>query len=238
MEAGSKPRVAIVDYSLGNLFSVKHACEKVGLDAFISADKHEILGADAVILPGVGAFGDAMECLRQRDLVRPLQDIAQSGKPLIGICLGQQLLMTESFEFGRHRGLNIFEGSVVRFDNPMGPNGPLKVPQVGWNRIYRPDFLKQHIAGDPWHQSPLAGLRDGEYMYFVHSFYVKPADPSVVLAVTRYGHIQFCSSLRRGNVMAFQFHPERSGPQGIHIYRNLAHLIASHLQQEGIRYAA
>jgi glutamine amidotransferase len=146
--------------------------------------------------------------------------------------------MTESFEFGRHRGLNIFEGPVVRFDNPRGPHGPLKVPQVGWNRIYRPDYLKQQTAGDPWHDSPLHGLRDGEFMYFVHSFYVQPADPSVVLAVTRYGHIEFCSSLRRGNVMAFQFHPERSGPQGIQIYRNLARLIASQLQQEGIRYAA
>lgn len=238
MEGGYKPRVALVDYSLGNLFSVKHACEKVGLDAFISADKHEILAADAVILPGVGAFGDAMECLRQRDLVRPLQDLVQIGKPLIGICLGQQLLMTESFEFGRHRGLNIFEGPVVRFENPIGPSGPLKVPQVGWNRIYRPDFLKQHTAGDCWHNSPLEGLRDGEYMYFVHSFYVKPVDPSIVLAVTRYGHIEFCSSLRRGNVMAFQFHPERSGPQGLQIYRNIARLITAAVLQEEIRHAA
>jgi len=238
MQGGYAPRVAIVDYSLGNLFSVKHACEKVGLDAFISADKREILTADAVILPGVGAFGDAMECLRQRDLIRPLQDIAQSGKPLIGICLGQQLLMTESFEFGRHRGLNIFEGPVVRFDNPIGPNGPLKVPQVGWNRIYRPDYLKQQTVGDCWHNSPLEGLRDGEYMYFVHSFYARPVDPSVVLAVTRYGHIEFCSSLRKGNVMAFQFHPERSGPLGIQIYRNLARLIAQHCRVEETRHAA
>lgn len=238
MLTGIRPRVAIVDYSLGNLFSVKHACEKVGLEAFISADKYEILAADAVILPGVGAFGDAMECLRQRDLVRPLQDIAQSGKPLIGICLGQQLLMTESFEFGRHRGLNIFEGQVVRFENPIGPAGPLKVPQVGWNRIYRPDLLKQRTAGDCWADSPLEGLCDGAYMYFVHSFYVKPADPSVVLAVTHYGHIEFCSSLRRGNVMAFQFHPERSGPQGIHIYSNIARFVANQLHQEELRHAA
>ncbi|MCS7158903.1 MAG: imidazole glycerol phosphate synthase subunit HisH [Gemmatales bacterium] len=238
MEGGYKLRVAIVDYSLGNLFSVQQACHKVGLEAFITAEKRDILTADAVILPGVGAFGDAMDCLRQRDLVRPLQDIAQSGKFLIGICLGQQLLMTESFEFGRHRGLNIIEGPVVRFENPMGPSGPLKVPQVGWNRIYRPDYLKQHLAGDCWHHSPLENLRDGEYMYFVHSYYAQPADPSVVLSVTRYGHIEFCSSLRRGNVMAFQFHPERSGPAGIHIYRNLARLIAGQLQQEASRHAA
>lgn len=238
MESGYKPRVAIVDYSLGNLFSVLHACRKVGLDAFISSDKKEILAADAVVLPGVGAFGDAMDCLRQRDLVRPLQDLAHSGKPLIGICLGQQLLMTESFEFGRHRGLNIFEGQVVRFENPRGPQGPLKVPQVGWNRIYRPPHLKQQTSGDCWYDSPLEGLRDGEYMYFVHSFYAQPSDPSVVLAVTRYGHIEFCSSLRRGNVMAFQFHPERSGTAGIQIYRNLARLILKSLQREDIRCAA
>ena len=116
-----KPRVAIVDYSLGNLFSILHACSEVGLDAFITADRHEVLAADATILPGVGAFGDAMEHLRRLDLVEPLRDLAAADRPLVGICLGQQLLMSESYEFGRHKGLGIFEGPVVRFEAPRAP---------------------------------------------------------------------------------------------------------------------
>src|ERR1700737_400717 len=114
------PTIAIVDYSLGNLFSVQNACERVGLRAVVTSDKEEVLAAEAVILPGVGAFGDAMDNLRRLDLVSPLRDLAERDTPLIGICLGQQLLMTESHEFGRHRGLGVFEGQVIRFDQPRG----------------------------------------------------------------------------------------------------------------------
>lgn len=213
---------AIVDYGLGNLFSVKHTCEHTGMKAVISANAREILEADLVILPGVGAFGDAMDGLNRRDLVEPLRDVVASGKPLIGICLGLQLMMTESHEFGIHQGLGLFEGPVVRFDNPRGSAGLLKVPQVGWNRIYRPAR-----DPDPWTQTPLRGIADREYMYFVHSFYAQPADPTVGLTLTRYGHVEFFSGLRKGNVYAFQFHPERSGPRGLQIYRNLATLAAT-----------
>jgi imidazole glycerol-phosphate synthase subunit HisH len=223
MEA-RKPRVAIVDYSLGNLFSVKHACDHVGLHGFITSSKTDILAADAVILPGVGAYSDAMENLRRLDLVGPLRDLAQSPRPLIGICLGQQLLMTESYEFGRHQGLGIIEGPVVRFENPQGPHGLLKVPQVGWNRIVRP-------SPSAWQGSALEGLADGEYMYFVHSFYVKPVNAAVVLSTTQYGHITFCSSLRYKNVTSFQFHPERSGLLGMKIYENLAKMIAGQIRE-------
>jgi glutamine amidotransferase len=220
------PKVAIVDYSLGNLFSVQQACARVGLEGIITSSKDEILAAAAVILPGVGAFGDAMDNLRRLDLVSPLRDLAQSDTPLVGICLGQQLLMSESFEFGRHRGLGIFEGQVVRFDQPRAAGGILKVPQVGWNRIHVPGNRRAHaatLAGtDGWNGSPLTGLADGAFMYFVHSFYVQPADAGVVLATTRYGHLEFCSSLCRRNVAAFQFHPERSGQDGMRIYRNIA----------------
>ena len=213
---------AIVDYGLGNLFSVKHACEHVGLQASITSAARAILDADLVILPGVGAFGDAMACLERQDLVSPLRDVAASGKPLVGICLGLQLMMSESHEFGIHKGLGLFEGPVVRFDQPRGPEGILKVPQVGWNRIYRP---VRDV--DPWTHTPLQELADGEYLYFVHSYYAQPVDPAVGLTVTRYGHIEFFSGLRKGNVYAFQFHPERSGPRGLQIYRNLATLAAS-----------
>jgi len=255
---GRKPKVAIIDYSLGNLFSVKHACEHVGLDGFITSARAEVLAADAVILPGVGAYGDAMENLDKLDLIGPLRDIAQSDKPLIGICLGQQLLMTESYEFGRHKGLGIFDGPVVRFDNPRGSERILKVPQVGWNRIHPPhDSQSANQPGaqatgspslalragcasgsDPWAGTPLEGIPDGECMYFVHSFYVQPSDPGVALSTTRYGHIDFCSSLRRRNVVSFQYHPERSGVMGMKIYENLSALIHSQTLAEETSHAA
>jgi imidazole glycerol-phosphate synthase subunit HisH len=211
--------VAIVDYGLGNLYSVQHACGHAGMSAAVTSSKEDILAADAVILPGVGAFGDAMANLRRLDLVGPLRDIAQSRKPLVGICLGMQLIMSESFEFGRHEGLGIVRGPVVRFEQPTEGSRTLKVPQVGWNRIYP---AKQGA----WAGTLLEGQREGEHMYFVHSFYAKPADPAAALAVSRYGHIEFCSALRLGNVMAFQFHPERSGPAGLRVYSGLAKLIS------------
>ena len=130
-------RVAIIDFGLGNLFSVKQACEYAGLQAHITSARKDIQSADAVILPGVGAFGDAMATLRKLDLVELLRDMAASDTPLVGICLGVQLLMTESYEFGCHQGLGIISGPVVRFDNPREDGKILKVPQVGWNRIYR-----------------------------------------------------------------------------------------------------
>lgn len=214
------PRVAVVDYGMGNLFSVRHACQQVGLRASITSSPREIASADAVILPGVGAFGDAMETLRGLDLVGPLRDVAASSKPLVGICLGMQLLMSESFEFGRHPGLAIIPGTVVRIENAVGPNGVLKVPHVCWNRLYRAAG-----AGDPWQDSLLGGLPDGVFMYFVHSYHVKPEMETVVIATTRYGHVEFCSAIRYGNIFACQCHPERSGPEGLRVYSNLASLL-------------
>lgn len=215
------PKIAIVDHNLGNLYSVKHACTHVGLEATITSSKSDILKADAVILPGVGAFGDAMATLRRLDLVSVLREIAASSKPLIGICLGIQLLMAESYEFGWHKGLGIVEGTVVPLDNPKEKERMLKVPQIGWNRICKP-AANGNSAPDLWLGTPLDGTRDGEYMYFVHSYIVQPQDSSLVLSMSRYGHIEFCSSLRLGNVFACQFHPERSGVKGFEIYRNLA----------------
>lgn len=209
------PRVAIIDYGMGNLFSVQQACEHVGMAARITASPEAVLKADAVILPGVGAFGDAMATLQRSGLAAALQAAVASGKPFFGICLGMQLLMTRSYEFGCHQGLGILEGEVVRFESPRAGDTVLKVPQVGWNRIFK-------APSQPWDGTPLEGVLDGAWMYFVHSFYVKPVNVQVVCAVARYGHIEFCASLRRGNVFACQFHPERSGPLGLAIYRNFA----------------
>ena len=213
---GTDPKVAIVDFGLGNLYSVRHACRKVGLDAEITSSRQAILEADAVILPGVGAYRDAMENLRRLDLVSVLRDIAASDKPLVGVCLGMQLLMSESFEFGHYQGLDIIKGSVVHFGRPQEDGRPLKVPQIGWNRIHKPG------QGTDWSMSLLAGVPYEAYMYFVHSYVVQPEDQEWTLSTTRYGDVEFCSSLQKGTVFACQFHPERSSQWGLAIYQNLA----------------
>jgi imidazole glycerol-phosphate synthase subunit HisH len=213
------PQVAIVDYGSGNLFSVEQACALSGLNSIITNSKKDILGADAVILPGVGAYGDAMLKLNRLDLVNVLRDIAESPKPFVGICLGLQLLMTESYEFGHHKGLGIIEGPVVKFDAPKEKERIIKVPQVGWNRLFQP------VDGLRWHGTLLDKIDNGAYMYFVHSYTVQPQDSKVILSNSQYGHIEFCSSIQHRNVFACQFHPERSGPEGMKLYHNLAGLL-------------
>jgi glutamine amidotransferase len=215
-------RVGIVDYGMGNLFSVKHACEHVGLEAVVTQAKVELFDVDAIILPGVGAFGTAMATLAGLGLVDLLQFVAQSGRLFIGICLGMQLLMRRSYEFGVHEGLGLIAGEVRRFDHPQEGTRPLKVPMVGWQRIFRPDGRS---GLDAWSGSPLRDVPNGAFMYFVHSYCVHPQDPSVVLARTRYGSVEYCAALQRGNIIGFQFHPERSGPEGLKIYRAIADLI-------------
>jgi glutamine amidotransferase len=217
-----RSRIAIVDYGMGNLFSVKRACERFGMHASITSSFRDIESADAVILPGVGAFGDAMKNLEELNLVGLLQDTAAQNKPLVGICLGVQLLMDESLEFGRHKGLGIFKGKVVKFDHPVEGDRELKVPQVGWNRINK---AKKPYGQDAWQGTLLEGIKDGAFMYFVHSYIVQPIDPEVIISTTKYGHIDFCSSLGRKNIFASQFHPERSDFEGLKVYRNLASLI-------------
>jgi glutamine amidotransferase len=216
------PTVAIVDYGLGNLFSIRQACARVGLAPIVTADRREIAAAAGVILPGVGAFGDAMAMLHRLDLVSLLHDLAASDTPLLGICLGLQLLMAESQEFGRHAGLGILEGSVTRLERGAPPT--VKVPAVGWNQI--------HPAQASWDGSDLEGLEPGAWMYFVHSYRVVPADPSLVLSHTTHGPVTYCSSLRRGALFACQFHPERSGAAGLQLYRHFARRVASQQQEE------
>lgn len=215
------PAVAIVDYRLGNLFSVKMACAVAGLDAVITSDRHAILSADAVILPGVGAYGDAMAALTELDLVSVLRDVASMGKPVLGVCLGMQLLMSETEEFGRHRGLGLIDGAVVRLEGLRPDGRPLKVPHIGWNTV--------EPAGDAaaWTTTPLESVPSGAYMYFVHSYVARPVDERVVRSTTQFGSTRFCSSLQQGNVFACQFHPERSGPDGLRMYHNFAAQVAA-----------
>lgn len=219
-----KTNVAIVDYNLGNLFSIKHACTRVGLDAVITSSKEEILSTSAVLLPGMGAFGDAMHTLHQLDLVSVLQDIAASGRPFFGICLGIQLMLSESCEFGSHKGLGIIEGQVIPLSDPHEGERKLKVPQIGWNQIWQ---------AKTWNNTPLENTPDGEYMYFVHSFVPNPQNKEDILSTTNYGGDNFCSSIQRGNIFACLFHPERSGTKGIGIYQNIARIVRSYDGQPG-----
>ena len=196
--------IAIIDYGMGNLRSVHKAFEAVGHEAVVTRDPRIIADASHVVLPGVGAFGDCMANLTQYELVDPIRAAIQSGKPFLGICLGMQLLFTESEEFGIHKGFDIIPGKVRKFElNPM-----LKVPHMGWNDI-------QIVRPAP----PFEGIRTGSHCYFVHSYYVEPADSGVVASVTAHG-LPFASAVWKDNVVACQFHPEKSQDVGLRIIKN------------------
>ncbi len=216
-----QPKVAIIDFHMGNMFSVQHACRHVGLDSFITSDRNELKGANAAILPGVGAFGVAMENLSRMDLISAIKDFIASGKPFLGICLGMQLLFDTSEEFGLHEGLNIIPGNVVKFRCDDSERTRIKVPHMGWNRISRPEQNGSNL----WDASPLRGIRQGEFMYFVHSYYVVPSNDAVIVSLTYYEGIRFCSSVQYQNVFATQYHPEKSAGEGIRIYENWSRLI-------------
>jgi glutamine amidotransferase len=200
--------IAIIDYQMGNLRSVQKGFEKVGHQATITSDPAVLADADKVVLPGVGAMADAMKELKRRDLIGPIHAAIDSGKPFLGICLGLQLLFETSYEDGTHEGLGVLAGEVVRFDLPAG----FKVPHMGWNQlnIVRPTPI-------------LDGLESGTHVYFVHSYYVVPSDPEVIATETDYGR-PFCSMIRRGNLYATQFHPEKSQADGLRILKNFAEL--------------
>ena len=200
--------IAVIDYGMGNLRSVQKGFEKVGHEAVITADAAALRAADKVVLPGVGAFEDAIAELRRRDLVGPVLEAIDSGKPFLGICLGLQLLFERSFENGCHEGLGVLKGDVLRFEVP----DDLAVPHMGWNQL----TFRQ--------PNPLfAGLDDGTYVYFVHSYYVAPADAVVVAATADYP-APFCAAVRRGKLFATQFHPEKSQRDGLRMLRNFAEL--------------
>jgi glutamine amidotransferase len=205
--------IAIIDYGMGNLGSVKKAFSRLGYEAAITGDPAEVRKADRVILPGVGAFGACMANLKATGLDSVVRESVSSGKPFLGICLGMQLLLSVSEELGTWDGLGIVPGKVIRFDFSSLPNGDsLKIPQIGWNQIK----IKKQI--------PLfEGVPDGSMMYFVHSYYCVPDDSSVVAAVTDHG-IDYCSIIGVDNVFATQFHPEKSGEIGLQILRNFGKL--------------
>ncbi len=198
---------------MGNLHSVQAACKKVGLSSVITSDKGEILDAKIAILPGVGAFGEAMNHLAKSKLDNCIYKFIESGRPFIGICLGLQMLFDESEEFGIHSGLGIIKGLVRKFQFYEGENVKFPVPQIGWNKIRK--------NGAQWNKTPLCKNRDNDFMYFVHSYYVVPDDEQVILTTTTYGKQKYCSSVQYKNIFASQFHPEKSGEIGLKIYQQL-----------------
>ncbi|MEI6519774.1 MAG: imidazole glycerol phosphate synthase subunit HisH [bacterium] len=204
--------IAIIDYGMGNLRSVEKGFEKVGHQAQIVKTADEIRQADAVVLPGVGAFGMAMEHIKAAGLDTAIIESVASGKPFLGICLGLQLLFDESEEFGPVRGLGIIPGKVVKFF-PEGAPAGVKIPHMGWNGLNK---VKDEAV--------LQDIPNGEYVYFVHSYYVVPNDDAVIATTTEYGGFSFTSSISNGNLYACQFHPEKSGTAGLTILKRFAEL--------------
>ncbi len=207
-------KITIVDYGLGNLFSVRHSFNCLGVETIISSDPNEIRNAEALVLPGVGAFGAAMKTLNETGLTQALREFIMGGKPFLGVCLGLQLLFEKSEEFGNTDGLGIIKGTIRKFTHNDQNGKPVRVPQIGWNRILTPDGTSE------WQESPLTGLRSGEYMYFVHSYYASPNDSQDVLTETEYEGFRYCSAIQNQNVFAVQFHPEKSAKEGLKIYNN------------------
>lgn len=209
--------IAVVDYGMGNLRSVEKAVQRVGGKATVTSEAATLRDAQGVILPGVGAYGDAMGNLRRLGLVDPLLKHISSGRPFLGICLGLHLLFEEGHEMGRHEGLGVLKGYVTRF-----PDGDLKVPHIGWNQL--------HIR----RQSPLlAGVADGSYAYFVHSYYVVPEDDAVVVATTDYG-FHYATAVERASLLGVQFHPEKSQDVGLRILRNFVAIVGEHCGELGM----
>lgn len=214
-------RATIVDFGGGNLYNVRRACLQASIDATITTSPDEALRADAIILPGIGAMGEAMKTLQSTGMDVALREIAARGTPIFGVCLGMQILMGEGTEFAPHAGLGLLPGKVVGFPREDATGAKLRVPHIGWNSLERAGG-----AGMQWSDTPLAATSAGEHFYFVHSYYVMPQDSSVVVARTTYGGIEFPSAIAQGNIFACQFHPERSGPAGLEIYRQFAAHIA------------
>ncbi len=202
--------IAVIDYGAGNLQSVVKAFRFIGCDILVTADKEELKHASAAVLPGVGAFGDAMSCLKKADFVTPVLDFIESGKPFLGICLGLQLLFEGSEETPGISGLGVLKGKIQKIPAETG----LKIPHIGWNSlsVKKSNGLFQNMEPNP-------------YVYFVHSYYLKAEDPEVVSSTTDYG-VAIDASVQRGNLFATQFHPEKSGKTGLQMLKNFVSFVS------------
>ena len=206
--------IAIIDYGLCNMRSVYNALSALGIQACVSSDAAVLQQADAAILPGVGAFEDGMKGLKQKGLVGPIQEFVKTGRPFLGICLGAQMLLSRSHEFGEHPGLNLIPGEVSALKTVLPAH--MRIPHIGWSGLL--------LAGRAWEGTILQGIPPGQEMYFVHSFYLNPADAAHALARAQYGTQHFCAVVAKGNVYGCQFHPEKSSAMGLRILGNFIEL--------------
>tara|TARA_Y100001958_G_C21168041_1_gene500392 strand:+ start:547 stop:1194 length:648 start_codon:yes stop_codon:yes gene_type:complete len=206
-------KVGIIDYGLGNIYSVNKACEFIGLKSVVISKKTDLKNVDAIILPGVGAFGNAMENLKKLDIIDSIKKEVNNGKPILGICLGMQLLMQSSDEFGHHKGIGLINGDVIKFPEKDDQN--LKIPQIQWNKI--------NI--NPSSGNLLKGIPNDTYFYFLHSFFVRTKNFHIITATAEYKKIKYCCVIEHDNIFATQFHPEKSTNQGIKILNNFKNYI-------------
>ena len=202
--------IAIVDYNMGNLASVQNAFSKLGKDTVVESNPEKFQKYDKLILPGVGAFGDAMEHLRERNMIDAIKNFAETGKPMLGICLGMQLLFESSEEFGNHEGLGLIKGSVTHFDSERFEE-KLKIPHMGWNRM----FTAKHPLFE--------NLDEEHYLYFVHTYHVNCTNKEDIIGTTQYGY-EFASAVAHDNIMGIQPHPEKSHENGLKILENFINL--------------
>jgi imidazole glycerol-phosphate synthase subunit HisH len=203
-------KIAIIDYSLGNIFSIQQAFSNFNIDTFVTNDIKKIENADAIVLPGVGAFSEAMKQLDDLKLIDVIVNSVKVGKPFLGICLGMQILFEESEELGSTKGLSLISGKIKRFNFDQKN---VKIPQMQWNSIINP-------GANRWENTVLENIKDNEFMYFVHSYYAIPNKEEEVLAYTNYHDFKYCSAIKKENITATQFHPEKSGIEGLKIYSN------------------
>lgn len=210
-----KKDIVIVDYGLGNIHSLIKAFLHFDKKVVLTKDPHIIQNSSGIILPGVGAFAAGMRELQARNLVHVIRQAAQEGKPILGICLGAQLLLSEGHEFGVHAGLDIIPGKVLQFDTRKCHE---KIPQIGWNLLAAP-------TGVSWKSTILQPIQSKDQMYFVHSYFLQPEKKENEFAFTNYGGFEFCSVVKKGNIYGCQFHPEKSGKSGLSVIKNFIELV-------------
>ncbi len=211
------PKVTILDYGIGNILSVNRAFEYCGAEVILTDRPEEVIKADMLVLPGVGAFGDGMKGLASRNLIDPIREYAKTNRPFLGICLGMQMMLDESEEFGIHEGLGLIHGRVVKIDDTAVDGYMHKIPHIGWNGLVAPSCAK-------WDNTILAGIPADSTVYFVHSFTAVPDNDENRLADAYYGGRLISAVIRQGNIYGCQFHPEKSGKTGLKIIENFLRL--------------
>lgn len=208
--------ITVIDYGSGNLFNIQRAFAAIGANINISSSPEDLKKADKIVLPGVGAYKTGMLHLEKNGMIEALKEFKASGKQILGICLGMQLLVSQSEENGLHKGLNFIPGNVTRFTPCLSTENRFKIPQISWNTIEHPSTELKNS----WKNTILSELKSGVYMYFLHSYFVQAGQREHCLALTRYGNETFHSAIQKENVIGCQFHPERSGRQGLSILEN------------------